>query len=358
MALWAAAAVTAVGAYSSYQQGKAAENAANQASGMSMEQLAFAKERWQMYTEKVLPMEMEAAQLGISAQKLALQRGEIDFKLYQDYYAPLQIEAINEARNMEPQYERVTSDAASDVSQQFDRQQGIQERNQRRMGVRPDSGRAESLDRTGGLVESATRAEMINRAREGERDRVETSKFNRMASMLGRQPVAQGMPGYRTPVGLQPNMDAAYNNATGTAMNMASMYGQGSAATMQAGINAGATYYSMFNNKGGQQKPAVQNNYSGYSSGSGWYNQGAGSDVTGYHNTDFYHGGLVEGPPGRDRVPATIDGQPGAHLTTHEYVIPNDVVQKVGTNFLDELVKKYHKGEPMPSRGGLRERAA
>lgn len=69
----------------------------------------------------------------------------------------------------------------------------------------------------------------------------------------------------------------------------------------------------------------------------------------------YAQGGMVTGPGGVDNVPAVIDGNTPAALTSGEYVIPTDVVDAKGTEFFDKLLNNYHEGPtPETTGAGLR----
>jgi hypothetical protein len=58
----------------------------------------------------------------------------------------------------------------------------------------------------------------------------------------------------------------------------------------------------------------------------------------------YADGGMITGPGSgtSDSIPALIDGQQPAQVSDGEYVIPAAVVQALGHDFFDELVKHYH----------------
>ena len=345
MSVVAAAILTtaAVGAYSSRKARKSGEAAINS-------QLELSKAEYETYKTKILPLELEAKQLGITGQQLAVQRGQTDLDLYNDYYVPLQKEMIGEATNVEAQYDRVTRDAAMDVDSAFGRQKEIEQRDAERTGLRPDSGRYKGMDRSRELEQAGTRSFAINRAKEGERDRVETTKFNRMATVLGRQPGAsaptQGAPNPNAPSGLS----QAYGN-------QATMYGNQANRDMQSAGDAlwtGANLYSRF--KGGSTTAPSQSPspFSGQvTSQPSVFNQPQSSGIAGVEG--YADGGLVEGRRGVDNVPATINNNEPAALSDGEFVIPKDVVMKKGTDFFEKMLEQYHEGPPPKKTAGLNE---
>lgn len=334
-------------------------------------QLRLAEEQWSIYKDQILPLELEAQRQGISARDLALQRGERDLQLYMDFYAPAQEQMVQMAMDgIDPQYYRVTRDAAADVDAAYERQADVEARQNQRMGLRPDSGRAKGYQRTRNLSHAANRGFAINRAREAERNRVEQVGFNRLASALGRQPLANApSQGAYTP-GVTPGVagssfgraGAAFGNLWADSSRRASQANQATgywAARAYQGFKGGnqQNYYT----GGGRGYGAAANDggygtISGQQNGTYEYTPSDSADGGFYEGGEYYNdGGLVEGTPGVDQIPATIDGKPGARLSNGEYVIPADVVQKKGQEFFDRLLNKYHEG-PTPASKGLTRR--
>lgn len=79
----------------------------------------------------------------------------------------------------------------------------------------------------------------------------------------------------------------------------------------------------------------------------------------------FADGGMIQGPGTgtSDAIPALIDGQQPAAVSDGEYRIPAAVVQALGADFFEELIKKYHQpagddamgtaaGEPLDMQSG------
>lgn len=316
-------------------------------------ELELSKEQYETYKTQILPLELEAKQLGVDAQQLALQRGQTDLDLFNNYYAPLQRQMVNEVNTIEGEFERVSRDAANDVDKNFALVEESKKRNDFQMGLRPDSGRTKGANRERELEHAATRSFAINRAVENEKDRVEDLKFNRKATILGRQPngfaPTQASPG----TSINPN---SLNNSYG---NQAAMYGRQAANDMQSAGDAfytGANLYARFKQPsttnptvtaGGSPSPFSGNTTSQPSV----FNQPANSNIAGI--PAYEHGGLVEGERGVDRVPATIDDNQPARLTSGEFVIPKDVVDKKGTEFFEKMIQQFHEGAPEKKVAGL-----
>lgn len=256
----------ALGYLGAREQGDAIDDAAGQNYALGMEQLDFAREQFDLYETQVLPLELEAQQLGIDARQLAQQRGEAEFQMYEDFYRPMQIKMSDIAmEGTEDRTEQATRDAATSVSKEFERAKDVSKRNLERSGVRPDSGRYEATDKQAGLQEAATRSSEINKAREGEQVRQETTNFNMLASATGRAPApvsaSQGAP----QPGLSPStsagvMSSAYNtmsNANISQANAAGLQYQAGADLLTSGVGAYSNYLSMNPSGGGGMTTAA-----------------------------------------------------------------------------------------------------
>lgn len=363
------------GAYTAKEEGKKNRRAANEQAQLShevsMRQLDLSEEQWNTYVDTILPMEIEAQQMGLSAQELALKRGEKDYQLYTDFYAPLQEDFVTEAREgVEGQFDRVARDAGDRVDQQFDRERQMTRRALERKGVRPDAGSYGGTEEAMSHAQAAARANTINQAVESERDRVEDTNFNRKAVALGRTPMnSQPIQATARPA-VNPNsagalMRSAANGFSASADRYTSMANQSTAnagAMLNSGLTAGANLYAAFRP---QTAPAVPDGV--------MYNQGG---VQTYNNNGYnvqmykdggevqppqaqplsrHSGGMVDGPGGVDNVPASIQSSDGqmydARLSDGEYVIPVDVVRAKGTDFFDALIEKHHNKNNSMRRG-------
>lgn len=382
-AIAASVVVGATSLYSAKKSGDAAddalqaqEDAAARQAAISEQQLEMAKEQWDLYKSDILPLEQEAQKLGISAQELAQQRGELDLKAYQDFYLPLQESFVDSAmEGIEADPERAAREARMNVDQAFDSAEGQMTRDLERRGVRADSG---AYDQDISLNRAAASGMAVNSAIEGERDRVEDVNFNRQAVALGRQPLATsptqspGSPGVTAGTAMV-GMGAAGRTAYGAGNQfggIANTYGNATQGAVSGGIQLGSAAYDLYN------KYQTNNNVSnfGFDTGGGsTYAAGGGygtvpgsqqTNMLAEQNAGFAEGGpvnvpgsppmltrgnpnpggVVSGPPGRDNVPAYIEGNDGAQyparLQDEEYVIPADVVRDVGTGPLDDIIAK------------------
>lgn len=361
----------AVGAYGAYSSGKSADAALEQSQDaaalqykISKEQMDLAREQWELYKTDILPLEQEAQKLGISAQELAQQRGELDLKAYEDYYLPMQESFVSDAMaGIEADPERAAREARMNVNQAFDSAEGSMERNLQRRGVRADSG---AYDQDISLNRAAAQGMAVNSAVEGERDRVEDVNFNRKATALGRQPLAAnptqspGSPGVTAGIAAA-GMNAAGNTAYSAGQqygNIANTHGNAAANSLSSGIQLGTQAYDLYNKfktpttpstaydmgqaqTGTTYAPGSDAEFAAFAKG-GPVNAPGGPPILDRGGPN--PGGMVNGPPGRDQVPAYIEGNDGqqypARLQNQEYVVPADVVRDVGEGALDDIIAK------------------
>lgn len=245
-------------------QATAMKDSASMQYQAAQDNLEFAKEQWEVYETRILPLELEAQNLGIDAQQLALSRSQDEYEMYQDYYRPMQIKMSEIAmEGTEDRTEQVTRDAAERVSKEFERSRDISRRNNERAGLRPDSGRYQATDRVSGLQEAATRSSEINRAREGEQQRQEVTNFNMLASATGRAPAPYAPTQNVSQPGLNPtttaNMIASSNTAAGnaglTAANAAGLQENYWASAIPSMASTGMDMYSAYNSYSSMNQP-------------------------------------------------------------------------------------------------------
>lgn len=129
-------------------------------------------------------------------EALALQREQFEFnkKRYNDYKTmyggleQMQVDAAN--KGVVADLGGVTSRAVGDVATQFTNAEEAQRRSQQRMGINPNSGRADSMGRQMGLSKALATAGNITSNRELERRNAEQQTWNRRAE-VNRNGIAQ-----------------------------------------------------------------------------------------------------------------------------------------------------------------------
>jgi len=356
--------------YASNQAGKSADKALNQQEDqlaiqnrIAQEQWDLSKEQWNLYKENIWPIELEAQKLGLTAQEYATQRGGIDQKLYEDYYAPAQEKYVQQAIDG-VDVEKRMRDARIATDESFNAQEGATVRNLERRGVRPGSGNYADAVGDNSLARSATQAWNVRTAVEG----ADNENFNRLGVALGRQPTAANPTQNPGSPGIGPGSSASllgqagnsFGNTANSYGRTAGMYGNAASGAASAGIQLGAqaydTYNKYFSGGGGgvnnnpsyaapQQTPSGGQVHPPSDVSWAWAEGGPVNVPTiGLDRQMPGSGGVVNGPPGVDQVPATLtaaDGTKGpAALTDEEYVIPADVVRSVGTDPFDEIIEK------------------
>ena len=200
---------------------------------LERERFAFARQmaqdQWNIYRTQILPIEQQAADLGIEARELALRQGERQANLYNNFFVPLANKIQVEAqRQTEDRTAQVTAQAGAEVSRQFQRQREIEERRLGRFGVRPDSGRFRGRQGTLGLNEASTRVAAINQARFREQDRQDTTNINKLiaASNVIRPFGALPSQGTQISGARAPSVPGAPQLSSAASQNAASQFGQ------------------------------------------------------------------------------------------------------------------------------------
>ena len=122
-------------------------------------------------------------------QALALQREQFEFnkKRYNDYkamYGGLEQGQVDAAKKgVIADLGGVTSRATGDVATQFTNAEEAQRRQQQRLGINPNSGRADSMGRQTGISKALAMAGNITSNRELERRNAEQQTWNRRAQV-------------------------------------------------------------------------------------------------------------------------------------------------------------------------------
>lgn len=120
-----------------------------------------------------------------SNQSLALQQQQLDEskKRREDYetnYKPIEDQFLASVRKgVQPDYEQVTNDVIGDVNTQLAGSEAARLRQMQRMGVNPNSGRADALGRNLSLTRGLALAGGINQARRTESNRAEDLTYAR-----------------------------------------------------------------------------------------------------------------------------------------------------------------------------------
>lgn len=185
-------------------------------------------------------------------QAIALQREQLAYAQQKDaenkaLYGGITQQVVDQAaKGVDPNLTQVSNEAATDAKAAFAGAQGALERNQQRMGINPNSGRAESQLQDAKLSEALAVAGGTTKARQVERNNAETQTFNR------RVQVAQMGAG-------QMNNSAnavtnASNNVAGALSNQSAQQSADAAGYASAAVNFGLKAFDKY----GATPPAVK----------------------------------------------------------------------------------------------------
>ncbi|WP_201595302.1 hypothetical protein [Psychrobacter vallis] len=125
-----------------------------------------------------------------NGQSLALQQQQLDIakKREADYdksYKPIENSYLSLVqKGVRPDYERVTQDAIGDVNSQLEGSEAARLRQMQRMGINPNSGRADATGRQLSLSRALALSGSINGARRQEKSRAEDITFARQQDAL------------------------------------------------------------------------------------------------------------------------------------------------------------------------------
>lgn len=173
-------------------------------------------------------------------EALALQREQFEFnkKRYNDYktmYGGLEQMQVDAAKKgVIADLGGVTARAVGDVATQFTNAEEAQRRSQQRMGINPNSGRADSMGRQMGLSKALAMAGNITTNREGERRNAEQQTWNRRDS-VNRMGIAQMNGSFG-------DMNQSNNGMVSTLNNQAQQQAQQAASLYGAAGNIAGQY--------------------------------------------------------------------------------------------------------------------
>lgn len=271
-----------------------------------------------------------------------------------DYYTkngrPVITQALKDSQDWDsaPEIQNVQGEARTDQQASFDSAQQQNNRMLSRMGVNPNSTKFAQLNNQLQMQKAASTAGAVQQA--GEQRRLQGEGLRLQAGNL-----ASGMPA--NSMGF-----AGQSSQMGGAASGIGQSGINSAMAMQnqvsSGMNNAASIYggaaSTYNNVYGNQisaysaeNQASSSSMSGLGSMAGLaasFMADGGNVGRGTANATG-QGGKIAGPGSgiSDSVPA-VNADNGKHiqLSNGEYIVPADVVRKVGEKHFDGLIQKYH----------------
>ncbi len=352
-------------------QADAAREAAGMAQKTASEQLAWAKEQWAdqkdmigEVTDVQLPLmqaQVQMAQSGMNAyismldmqqqvgwenHKNAMQ----DRDRYERVFQPIEDDLVMEFMNYDTEGRRAleAGRAQADVSRAQDAQRKQSLMSLEGYGIDPSQTRSGALDASLRTQQAASQAAAGNAARELVADKGRALRAD--AINIGKGMPSQVSQSYNTALAAGQGAQGAAGQAQSQLGNTMSGIGGNAAAWQGAGgmlgnslgyTNAANSFMGTGNQAIGQWgntlNQGFQNEMSAYNANqqnSPWNTiAGIGGAAMGAFLAE---GGEVQGPGGRDQVPAK--------LTHGEFIIPDDVVRRKGTEFFEKLIDKT-KGE-------------
>lgn len=168
----------------------------------------------------------------LAKQQLALQQAMFDFQKqrYNDYksqYGGLEQQMVDDAKKgVVADLAGVTNRASTDVATQFANAEGARLRNMQRMGINPNSGRADAIASRNSIAQSLAAAGNITASREAERRNADQQTWLRRSAVTDL--------GVRQMNGAAQDMNSAQDSMASTYGNMANN------AASQAGSMFGA----------------------------------------------------------------------------------------------------------------------
>lgn len=402
----AAAAISAGAAYNSaeeagdvaHQQYLQGEKAMSQQDRLLQEQirqadelLAFNKEQAALdraRQDKVDAINERVTNTNLDLSMKAGQRADESYDFYKQYGRPVVQRSLQEANTWDSpeQIQQAQSRAAANVQQAADDAASQNQRALTRLGINPSAGRFMELQQQLQATKMLGKAQAMTGAEDNMR--MQGVQLRQQASNLAQGFPAQSMnqAGQASSFGVAGAGVAGAGQAQNLGLSRQFMDGMGQVAGMRGSAIAGYgniadQRFTMGNNIMGQANAnsAAWGSFAGNlmgmwgnngfkmpSFGGGYTGSGTGFGTTGttgnindpYGNGGFgmANGGKVAGPDGgggkvvgpgtgtSDSVEAVngSNGQP-IRLSNGEYVIPADVVKKLGTAHFDNLLKKHHK---------------
>lgn len=303
---------------------------------ISQQQLEWAKQQY--------GLDRELADQLVSGMKsradMQDQWAQEDRQRYQDVFAPLENQIVDEAKNYDTPERRALEaqrDMAS-VGTQFDAQREAAQRNLESYGIDPSSTRYAALDVGTRTAQAAAQAGAGNEAMR----RVEATgqALKQNAVNLGRgfaiNPLAASQ-------AAQGSAQGAINSNLGTTASGASTMGTGTQ-WAGAGNQSLGTWANALN-------MGYNNSLAGFNA---QQSSGLGALIGGALGAYFEDGGDVDATTGGP-VPAEVSPSRGletddvpAQLNVGEFVVPKDVKEWKGEEFFHKLIKQAREAKAAP----------
>lgn len=287
-----------------------------------------------MWDEQMFPMMQETTGVQTAVMRDQMENARKDRARYEDTYQPIEDDLIKEFQDYDSTGRRnlESGRAQAGVQRTFDSQRANAEQRLASYGVDPSQIRAGAIDAQARTKMALGQAAQGNAARQ----RVEDVGRSLRAEAIN---IGRGMPS---------QVAGAYGqtlNAGNSAMgNMNSTMGQGSNM-----MGTGQGWGQMAGNQNSSTMSGINNMYSGQLAGHEAGGQGmaalgniAGQAFGAWAGSGFAEGG---GAVGDGMVGSDLSSTPGPNdkipvtLAQDEYIIPKDVVMRMGTEKLDKLLE-------------------
>lgn len=271
--------------------------------------------------------------------------GRDDWEHFKSVYAPAEETITGRAREgITAQTDRVTGAANVDVRRAAGGGYGIMRRGLTARGIDPGSGAGIAAMTSMGNREAGAYGIGVNRARTGERERVDDFNWN---NRMGVVRAGRGIP---VSAALQFSKGQDLLNVTSRrALGLSDNYSSaGASGLYDVGRGAGnLTSQYVAYDRSNRDKASGSWDFNNTDQYGNTYADNTTDDYFDNQEALFKaDGGLIVGPgTGRsDSIPASVDGQMPARVSNGEYHIPAAVVAVVGKDKLDAIKAKFHRG--------------
>jgi len=312
--------------------------------GVAMEQLDWAREEYAMNRE--LLDDVLGIQIPIALEQW--ENSQEDRARYEEIFQPIEDDLVEEFKNFdtEERKNREAGRAMSDVARAQDAQREQALQRLEGYGIDPSQTRSAALDANLRAGEAAAMAGAGNQARTnventGRALRAEAINIGKGLPSQVAASYGQALQAGQQGIG---GANATYGAGADAMGNPTSWMGQSTGAYGQAANTMNMGYGNQMQQYGAEQQ----------ASGDFWGGMGsiAGMAMGGGFGTALgakmfaADGGAIEGPggPRDDAIP--IQASDG------EYVIPEDVMRRKGTEFFDKLVEKTQQDVAERAQGG------
>lgn len=306
--------------------------------GVAREQLEYARE------DAAWGRQLLESTLGVQTQQMeeAWRQAQDDRKRYEEIWRPLEDNLREEFESFDTtaRREQAAAERIADVSASFEAQRQNAALRLEGMGVDPSQTRSMALDRGVSAMQAATSAQAGNQGRT-------------YIEQMGRALRAEGINiGRGLPAQVAQSMGIVNQTAGGMTQNFGNTM-QANQAGFSGAMNAGhmgmqgQMQGANIHNMGYQNSLSAWNSKADAISGMVGGLAGLGGAAIGAKGWGgLFSMGAEDGgevPGDMSAIPGPTDQYP-VMLAKNEYVIPEAVVRKKGTEFFDKLLAKYREG--------------